>query len=265
MYLREVGYDDRDWINLAQDRAYVFQPMTTQVTTVQPMTGQLSTVIKPQVSIILGYAIERELAKSHGGWKSNTVAEGSYGLASLSSTSLLAYPHAPSGRGPTELSLWRLISPLELCGHKGKVEMVSGEVPQMNSNTYAHSEGRLQRQGALQAILKQKPDDFKALTTSVASVGIHSNLGRPSRSYVAFIWRCTVPRSNIRLNMAELPTAIAQLHSSSFGKVSCSSFQLLQPLAQDASRRNGAMLTKKTAASEENLPPKNPVELFGTQ
>ncbi|KAJ4434112.1 hypothetical protein ANN_16432 [Periplaneta americana] len=54
----------------------VFQPMTTQVTTVQPMTGQLSTVIKPQVSIILGYAIERELAKSHGGWKSNTVAEG---------------------------------------------------------------------------------------------------------------------------------------------------------------------------------------------
>ncbi|KAJ4448437.1 hypothetical protein ANN_10453 [Periplaneta americana] len=49
--------------------------MTTQVTTVQPMTGQLSTVIKPQVSIILGYAIERELAKSHGGWKSNTLAE----------------------------------------------------------------------------------------------------------------------------------------------------------------------------------------------
>ncbi|KAJ4447717.1 hypothetical protein ANN_09725 [Periplaneta americana] len=40
------------------------------------MTDQLSTVIKPQVSIILGYAIERELAKSHGGWKSNTVAEG---------------------------------------------------------------------------------------------------------------------------------------------------------------------------------------------
>ncbi|KAJ4448727.1 hypothetical protein ANN_00118 [Periplaneta americana] len=55
--------------------------MTTQVTTVQPMTGQLSTVIKPQVSIILGYAIERQLAKSHGGWKSNTVAEGSYDLA----------------------------------------------------------------------------------------------------------------------------------------------------------------------------------------
>ncbi|KAJ4426499.1 hypothetical protein ANN_27313 [Periplaneta americana] len=49
--------------------------MTTQVTTVQPMTDQLSTVIKSQVSIILGYAIERELAKSHGGWKSNTVAE----------------------------------------------------------------------------------------------------------------------------------------------------------------------------------------------
>ena len=57
-------------------KGQVFQPMTIQVTTVQPMTGQLSTVIKPQVSIILGYAIERELAKSHGGWKSNTVAEG---------------------------------------------------------------------------------------------------------------------------------------------------------------------------------------------
>ncbi|KAJ4445766.1 hypothetical protein ANN_12451 [Periplaneta americana] len=51
------------------------QPMTTQLTGVQPMTSQLCTVIKPQVSIILGYAIERELAKSHGGWKSNTVAE----------------------------------------------------------------------------------------------------------------------------------------------------------------------------------------------
>ena len=50
--------------------------MITQLTCVQPMTSQLCTVIKPQVSIILGYAIERELAKSHGGWKSNTVAEG---------------------------------------------------------------------------------------------------------------------------------------------------------------------------------------------
>ena len=50
--------------------------MTTQLTGVQTMTSQLCTVIKPQVSIILGYAIERELAKSHGGWKSNTVAEG---------------------------------------------------------------------------------------------------------------------------------------------------------------------------------------------
>ncbi|KAJ4434105.1 hypothetical protein ANN_16425 [Periplaneta americana] len=47
--------------------------MTTQVTTVQPMTGQLSTVIKPQVSIILGYAIERELAKSHGGFPAEGV------------------------------------------------------------------------------------------------------------------------------------------------------------------------------------------------
>ncbi|KAJ4445666.1 hypothetical protein ANN_12350 [Periplaneta americana] len=51
------------------------QPMTSQLTGVQPMTSQLYIVIKPQVSIILGYAIERELAKSHGGWKSNTVAE----------------------------------------------------------------------------------------------------------------------------------------------------------------------------------------------
>ncbi|KAJ4434937.1 hypothetical protein ANN_23509 [Periplaneta americana] len=49
--------------------------VTSQRTGVQPMTSQLCTVIKPQVSIILGYAIERELAKSHGGWKSNTVAE----------------------------------------------------------------------------------------------------------------------------------------------------------------------------------------------
>ncbi|KAJ4443583.1 hypothetical protein ANN_05257 [Periplaneta americana] len=31
--------------------------------------------MKAQVSIILGYAIERQLAKRHGGWKSNTVAE----------------------------------------------------------------------------------------------------------------------------------------------------------------------------------------------
>ncbi|KAJ4441988.1 hypothetical protein ANN_11852 [Periplaneta americana] len=52
------------------------QPITTQLTAVQPLTSQFCTVIKPQVSIILGYAIERELAKSHGGWKSNTVAEG---------------------------------------------------------------------------------------------------------------------------------------------------------------------------------------------
>ncbi|KAJ4445190.1 hypothetical protein ANN_06991 [Periplaneta americana] len=51
------------------------QPMITELTCVQPMTSQLCTVIKPQVSIILGYAIERELAKNHGGWKSNTVAE----------------------------------------------------------------------------------------------------------------------------------------------------------------------------------------------
>ncbi|KAJ4445382.1 hypothetical protein ANN_07187 [Periplaneta americana] len=69
-----------EWSDVAElpgllQRSAVFQSMTTQVTTVQPMTGQLSTVIKPQVSIILGYAIERELAKSHGGWKSNTVAE----------------------------------------------------------------------------------------------------------------------------------------------------------------------------------------------
>ncbi|KAJ4427848.1 hypothetical protein ANN_25627 [Periplaneta americana] len=60
-----------------------FQPMTTQLTDVQPMTSQLCTVIKPQVSIILGYAIERELAKSHGGWESNTVAEGARDLPSL--------------------------------------------------------------------------------------------------------------------------------------------------------------------------------------
>ncbi|KAJ4444168.1 hypothetical protein ANN_05957 [Periplaneta americana] len=40
------------------------QPMITQLTCVQPMTSQLCTVIKPQVSIILGYAIERELEKS---------------------------------------------------------------------------------------------------------------------------------------------------------------------------------------------------------
>ncbi|KAJ4447229.1 hypothetical protein ANN_09232 [Periplaneta americana] len=32
--------------------------------------------MKAQVSIILGYVIERQLAKRHGGWKSNTVAEG---------------------------------------------------------------------------------------------------------------------------------------------------------------------------------------------
>ncbi|KAJ4426843.1 hypothetical protein ANN_26642 [Periplaneta americana] len=31
--------------------------------------------MKAQVSIILGYAIERQLSKRHGGWKSNTVAE----------------------------------------------------------------------------------------------------------------------------------------------------------------------------------------------
>ena len=40
------------------------------------MRNHHCTIIKPQVSIILGYAIERQLAKSHGGWKSNTVAEG---------------------------------------------------------------------------------------------------------------------------------------------------------------------------------------------
>ncbi|KAJ4432408.1 hypothetical protein ANN_21027 [Periplaneta americana] len=57
-----VAYTSDRW---PDGRGQVFQPMTTQVTTVQPMTGQLSTVIKPQVSIILGYAIERELAKSH--------------------------------------------------------------------------------------------------------------------------------------------------------------------------------------------------------
>ncbi|KAJ4427659.1 hypothetical protein ANN_25307 [Periplaneta americana] len=58
-----------DWLLTGEYKisVTVFQPMTTQVTTVQPMTGQLCTVIKPQVSIILGYAIERELAKSHGG------------------------------------------------------------------------------------------------------------------------------------------------------------------------------------------------------
>ncbi|KAJ4438001.1 hypothetical protein ANN_13940 [Periplaneta americana] len=33
--------------------------------------------MKAQVSIILGYAIERQLAKRHGSWKSNTVAEDS--------------------------------------------------------------------------------------------------------------------------------------------------------------------------------------------
>ncbi|KAJ4446135.1 hypothetical protein ANN_12827 [Periplaneta americana] len=48
---------------------------SAKLTGVQPMTSQLCTVIKPQVSIILGYEIKRELAKSHGGWKSNTVAE----------------------------------------------------------------------------------------------------------------------------------------------------------------------------------------------
>ncbi|KAJ4446735.1 hypothetical protein ANN_13432 [Periplaneta americana] len=155
MDLREVGYGDRDWINLAQDRdrwrAYVRAAMNLRTGSSQPedvnqekiniylptvdyfkakyqlenidviglligargvipkffesfrktfeLPQTLTTDIitsandnsayrcsannksalhryKPQVSTILGYAIERELVKSHGGWKSNTVAEG---------------------------------------------------------------------------------------------------------------------------------------------------------------------------------------------
>ncbi|KAJ4448463.1 hypothetical protein ANN_10479 [Periplaneta americana] len=63
------------------------------------MTGQLSTVIKPQVSIILGYAIERELAKSHEGWKSNTVAEGDQDKS--------WYPHKVCHSCVEELRSWK--------------------------------------------------------------------------------------------------------------------------------------------------------------
>ncbi|KAJ4429640.1 hypothetical protein ANN_21841 [Periplaneta americana] len=42
----------------------------------QPIRKRHYSNMKVQVSIILGYAIERQLAKHHGGWKSNTVAEG---------------------------------------------------------------------------------------------------------------------------------------------------------------------------------------------
>ncbi|KAJ4441448.1 hypothetical protein ANN_11303 [Periplaneta americana] len=80
------------------------QPMTTQLTGVQPMTSQLCTVIKPQVLIILGYAVERELAKSHGGWKSNTDAEDS--LLPPSMGMMQSYPAASdtTGRRVTKCS-----------------------------------------------------------------------------------------------------------------------------------------------------------------
>ncbi|KAJ4447253.1 hypothetical protein ANN_09257 [Periplaneta americana] len=42
---------------------------------VPPIRNHHCSNMKAQVSIILGYAIERQLAKRHGGWKSNTVAE----------------------------------------------------------------------------------------------------------------------------------------------------------------------------------------------
>ncbi|KAJ4445744.1 hypothetical protein ANN_12429 [Periplaneta americana] len=59
MYLREVGYDDRDWINLAQDRdrwrAYVRAAMNLRVIRIDPMTGKLLLEIEipaPQVTSV---------------------------------------------------------------------------------------------------------------------------------------------------------------------------------------------------------------------
>ncbi|KAJ4435367.1 hypothetical protein ANN_17981 [Periplaneta americana] len=42
---------------------------------VPPIRKHHCSNMKAQVSIILGYAIERQLAKRHEGWKSNIVAE----------------------------------------------------------------------------------------------------------------------------------------------------------------------------------------------